>query len=226
MKIQQINPNVKELHVFSDACGGQNRNNALVRFLLALASTGRFQKIDQYFPVRGHSFSQCDRNFGTAKRKIRRKDRIYMPDEYNDMVRTAKNTGFSVIDILPEKILDFKYWWPKYFKKSTKSVNKTETFSVSKYRHLQYSCSTPGYVIACEFIGDVIKNSFLLQKPRAAVTFPTDQAYSAKLPINDKKLEDLKKLLFYTPDDKKPFYDVMLTWPTSSHQDEDQSVDE
>jgi hypothetical protein len=104
MKIQQMSPTVKELHVFSDACGGQNRNNTLVRFLLALVSTGRFQKIHQYFPVRGHSFLQCDRNFGTVKRKIRRKDRIYTPEEYNEMIRIAKNTGYSVTNISPENI--------------------------------------------------------------------------------------------------------------------------
>jgi hypothetical protein len=41
-----------------------------------------------------------------------------------------------------------------------------------------------------------------------------------------KKLDDLEKLLAYIPDDKKPFYDVVVTWPTTSHHDEDQSVDE
>jgi hypothetical protein len=84
MKIQQMSPIVKELQVFSDACGAQNRSNTMVRFLLALVSTGRFQKLHHYFPVRGHSFLQCDRNFGIAKRKIRRKDRIYTPEEYNE----------------------------------------------------------------------------------------------------------------------------------------------
>jgi hypothetical protein len=82
---------------------------------------------------------KCDRNFGTAKRKIRKKDRINTPEEYNVMIRIAKNTGYSVTNISPENILDFKNWWPKYYKKSTKSVDKSELFSVSKYRHLQYA---------------------------------------------------------------------------------------
>lgn len=97
--IQNMNPAIKELHVFSDACGGQNRNHTLIRFLLMLVSSGRFDKIFQYFPVRGHSFLQCDRNFGTAKRLIRKKDRIYVPEEYNLMISTAKKRGFSVTSI-------------------------------------------------------------------------------------------------------------------------------
>ncbi|GBP78544.1 hypothetical protein EVAR_61676_1 [Eumeta japonica] len=32
MMIQKMDPKIKELHVFSDACGGQNRNNTLIRF--------------------------------------------------------------------------------------------------------------------------------------------------------------------------------------------------
>jgi hypothetical protein len=36
---------------------------------------------------------QCDRNFGSAKRKIRSKDRIHTPEEYNEMIRRAKNSG-------------------------------------------------------------------------------------------------------------------------------------
>ncbi|GBP40872.1 hypothetical protein EVAR_88933_1 [Eumeta japonica] len=31
MMIQRMDPKIKELHVFSDACGGQNRNNTLIR---------------------------------------------------------------------------------------------------------------------------------------------------------------------------------------------------
>jgi hypothetical protein len=131
-----------------------------------------------------------------------------------------------VTNISPEKILDFKYWWPKYYKKSTKSVDKSDNFSVSKYRYLQYASSSTVYVTACEFIDGLVKKSFLQQKPRAAVTFPMDEAYNAKLQINVKKLEHLKKLLPYIPGDKKPFYDVMVTWPTTSHHNENHSVDE
>ncbi|CAG9789629.1 unnamed protein product [Diatraea saccharalis] len=37
-----IPPQVKHLHIFADACGGQNRNNTLVRLCLALVATKRF----------------------------------------------------------------------------------------------------------------------------------------------------------------------------------------
>ena len=83
---------IKE-HISSDACGGQNSNNSLVRFLLALVSFGRFHKIHQYFLVCGRSFFQCGRDFDTAKLKIRKNDRIYTPEDYNETSMRAHLPG-------------------------------------------------------------------------------------------------------------------------------------
>ena len=77
---------IKELHIFNDVCKGQNSKNTLVQFLLALVSLGGFNTIYQYFPVREYSFLQCDRNFSTAKHKIRKIDRIYTPEDYNELI--------------------------------------------------------------------------------------------------------------------------------------------
>ncbi|XP_050315423.1 uncharacterized protein LOC126749795 isoform X2 [Anthonomus grandis grandis] len=66
---KEINENVTELHLFCDNCPGQNKNLCMVKMCMALKSTGRFDKISQYFPIRGHSFLPCDRAFGTIKRK-------------------------------------------------------------------------------------------------------------------------------------------------------------
>ena len=84
MITQEMSDTIQELHISSDACGGQNRNNTLVRLLLALVSLRHFHKIHQYFPVRGHSFLQFGRSLGTAKRKIRKIDRIYTPEDNNE----------------------------------------------------------------------------------------------------------------------------------------------
>lgn len=66
---QNIDPSIKTLCIFSDSCGGQNRNHTVIRFWPALTMTGRFHKIVHYFPERGHSFLQCDWDFGTAKKE-------------------------------------------------------------------------------------------------------------------------------------------------------------
>lgn len=78
----QISPEVSELRVFCDNCPGQNKNHCLVRFCMSLVETGRFKKIQQFFPVRGHSFLPCDRVFGVIKRLLKRYDRVYSVHEY------------------------------------------------------------------------------------------------------------------------------------------------
>ena len=217
LKIQDMSPTVKELHIFSDACGGQNRNNTLVRFLLTLVSLGRFHTIHQYFPVRGHSFLQCDRIFGTAKRKIRKMDRIYTPDEYCQLIQTARKSGYYVIKVTSEQILNFTAWWPKVFKKSTQSIDKKSQFCISQYRHLHYSSTTKGSVTASEFIDGIIKMRFVLQKPkiRGEISLPTKTAYTGKVPLNEKKMNDVKKIISYVPIEKRDFYEYLLTWPTT-----------
>ncbi|KAK4884780.1 hypothetical protein RN001_001051 [Aquatica leii] len=69
-----------ELRMFCDNCPGQNKNHSVVRMCMALKATDRFQKIVQYYPIRGHSFLPCDRAFGIIniiKTKLRRFDRVY-----------------------------------------------------------------------------------------------------------------------------------------------------
>jgi hypothetical protein len=68
-----IPTSVNELHLYSYNCGGQIKNHTLSRMLLALTDIGRFKKIIQNFPVRGHSFLPCDRDFVLIKRYLKKK---------------------------------------------------------------------------------------------------------------------------------------------------------
>ena len=90
-----------------------------MRFLLKLCDRGQFEKIIQYFPVRGHSFLPCDRDFGSIKRLLRRTDRIYTPQEYADLIVKASKVGrFSIHQVRTDEIISFKDWWPRSYKKT------------------------------------------------------------------------------------------------------------
>ncbi|KAG8272303.1 hypothetical protein J6590_043779 [Homalodisca vitripennis] len=68
------------------------KNNTIVQALLALVDKNRLEKIEQYFPVRGHSFMPCDRDFAVIKRK-RRKAREYIDglDAHTFKLGTGEN---------------------------------------------------------------------------------------------------------------------------------------
>lgn len=225
----EVSENVKELHIFSDGCAGQNKNHTVIRFLLALASSGKFRKIFHYFPIRGHSFLPCDRDFGVVKRRIRKQDRVYLPEEYYELIeKSSAKSLFSIKKVNNENILDFKKWWPKYYKKTILSIDsygkkhkdEKTSFQISHYNEFEYDYRRPGIVKVRPFIDGLIFYEFALGKPAGVCpALPTETAYTGKIPINYKKMDNLKKLVQYVPDDKKHFYDELVLWPTTNNEE-------
>lgn len=57
-----------KIYLFSDSCGGQNKNYLIVSFLSLLSKKLQIE-IHHIYPIRGHSYSSCDRNFGMYGQK-------------------------------------------------------------------------------------------------------------------------------------------------------------
>lgn len=136
----------------------------------------------------------------------------------------AKTKGFTVTPVTSDDILDFKNSWQQCFKKSCKSLDKATTFKISQYRSFEYSSSHKGYLTCSEFIDGFVKATFLLQKPSTNPKIPENPAYVTKIPINEKKMNDIKKITQYIPEEFKIFYDIILSWPTTSSESEEIDV--
>lgn len=219
--VNKLSPEITELHIFSDGCPGQNRNHTMVRFLLTLAATKRFKKICHYFPIRGHSFLPCDRDFGTVKRVIRKYDRVYVPEEYYHMITSSRKTSpFSIDTVTYKDIFDFNNWWPNFYKKTCKSVTEKANFTVSQYRQFTYFSETPGYVTAYDFIGGFTSYTFKLMKPNVSPQLPTLKAYQEPVAINEEKIADLKKVIQYMSGEDLEFYYHIISWKVTKKSDE------
>lgn len=90
--LQNVPDNITEIHLYSDNCPGQNKNHSLSRFLLALTDTKRFKKIVHFFPIGGHSYLPCNRDFSIIKRKLRKHDRIYSVHQLTEFIITSSST--------------------------------------------------------------------------------------------------------------------------------------
>lgn len=223
-----IDPEIKELHVFSDSCPGQNRNNTVTRFWLSLTDTERFQQIVHYFPIRGHSYLACDRNFSVVKRAIKKLDRIYTMKECLEIVVNSSAKGnFTGIMVDGEDILDFKSWWTTLYKKTAISLetskrevprDRKEQFSISKYHQFVYKSDVKGHVEVYEQLQGLVNHTFHLQLPGQLrpIVMPTNKAYrNGTVPIKKTKLEDIRKCVRYVAvhEDAVTFYENILQWP-------------
>ena len=63
---------VDSLMLFSDSCPGQNKNSIVMHYLFSLVRMGKFKLIRHFFPLRGHSFLPCDRDFAKTETKKRK----------------------------------------------------------------------------------------------------------------------------------------------------------
>ena len=127
--------------------------------------------------------------------------------------------------------MDFKAWWPKFFKKTClsndsygKDVHRDSkrSFSLSKYHHLCFSYEAPFEVNCGINVRGLLVDDYRLRNTIPNLQLPDKQAYSGRRPINIRKMEDIKKSLAYVPQEKWGFWNDVITWTvTSSNPDED-----
>lgn len=221
----------KHLHIFSDGCAGQNKNHTLIRLCAALVTLGRFATINQYFPIRGHSFLPCDRDFAVVKRKMKKTDRIYTIMDYVQLIaNSSKQQKFSICVVDSSMVIDYKSWWPTYYKKNCLSTDsygravprdKKKSFTIASFMHFTHNSRKPGYVAARDFI-DSVDYEFQLSTTKTKPVLPGQKAYpEGRIPINVKKMRDVQKLRPYLPDDDvvQSFYVELFDWPVVDKDD-------
>lgn len=131
------NSSLKKINLFSDAAGGQNKNLNVVKFCTWFARTNKV-KITHIFPVRGHSYCQCDRNFGMYGTILKRKERIESPDDYLNIMRVSRKNPKPFEAELSASLL--KDWSTalKLIYKNTPKLKKNK-FSIQKYVKIEYT---------------------------------------------------------------------------------------
>ncbi|XP_049808645.1 uncharacterized protein LOC126251934 [Schistocerca nitens] len=191
-----IPSNVKNLYFFSDGTCGQNWNHTMIRFCLALADTGHFEQIFHYFLVQGHSYLPNYQDFGTNKRMICKNDRIYTPDEYEELCAQSSNS-FHVTKLLSTDVKDVDGWSKEYHTKNplAREVPNEANFKFAptRYSELCYNSKEKGVIAAYTSIDGLQKHSCQLLEPASwniDIDFPSSiAAYpSRKVPINIKKM--------------------------------------
>ena len=118
----------KEINIVMDNCGGQNKNNMVLRMLLFLVKLGVCKVARAIFLVRGHTKNDCDRLFNLMK-KIYRKSDCFSEDELMEAVGSHEDV--TPVGVLDGEFFDFNRVQDKYLKKLVSEVNQNHIFEVN-----------------------------------------------------------------------------------------------
>lgn len=122
--------------LFSDACGGQNKNFLLMCFCAWFSEVYAVEILHVY-PVRGHSYSICDRNFGIYGKKLKKLPIIQTAAEYLKIIAKSREKPFPYWSTWDPSL--FKEWETvlrPFFKR--KPTKKHSCFTLQKYCMLKY----------------------------------------------------------------------------------------
>lgn len=140
--LQNFIPNeCKEITLYSDSCGAQNRNIKVSAMLShTLEKSEHLQSITQHFLRSGHSFNVCDRKFAIIEKKRKKVDTIYVPSQWKTLIENAKQTvpKFNVIEMKSTHFLGCERLLARFCTNRKKTVDNNEinwfTFRKIGYR--------------------------------------------------------------------------------------------
>lgn len=78
-----------ELIIFTDNCGGQNKNWSIVSLWLQLLREKRYSVIQHRFLVSSHTHLPSDRDFTSIEKKRKYLKQIYHPQQWYEAKRNA-----------------------------------------------------------------------------------------------------------------------------------------
>ena len=136
-KQMKVFKNVKKAILLSDSCGGQNKNLCVVMFCTWLSKSFGME-VEHIFPVRGHSYNQCDRNFGLYGTLTKRVENIEVPKQYLALMKECrqKPMPFEVL-MASHLIKDWSTALKSVFNKVPQA--KGYKFCIQKYVRIHYS---------------------------------------------------------------------------------------
>ena len=97
----------EELIMWSDSCGGQNRNHIMCLMLHHfLAKQKTLKRICLSFLQSGHSYNICDTDFASVESAIRKKQSIFTPVEIIEIMKSCRQ--INPFDVTKMSVNDFQ----------------------------------------------------------------------------------------------------------------------
>jgi hypothetical protein len=167
----------KHAYFTADNCVGQNKNNAILQYLVYRTLVGLHDKIRLSFMMVGHTKFAPDGYFGLIKYRYRRSN-VYTYEQLADVIEGSSENGHNLCQRYrnEEGIPNFEYRdWSKWLLKYFKNLP-----NITKYHHFKIDKKMRGVVITKETVDGPEEKHELLK---------------AKFPFNNQKLPRLPRKL-------------------------------
>ena len=139
----------KHAYLTADNCVGQNKNNAVLQYLIYRTLIGLHDKIQFSFMIVGHTKFAPDGYFGLIKKQYRRSN-VYTYEQLVDVIEGSSVNSHNLCQRYQDTsgIPNFEYRdWVKWLSKFFKSLP-----NITKYHHFCIDKKMPGTVITKETI--------------------------------------------------------------------------
>lgn len=209
---ENLPPDTTELILWSDSCGGQNRNIKMTLMLKAmLQSHSSLKIIRMRFLISGHSFLPNDSDFSDLECALKHQQRLYLPDDYIKVMENCRTKNkFKVTRM---RSIEF-YGTVELEKQIVNRKLDVENQKISwlKAREILLDIKHPFSI----FLRTNFEDSYAeidirkkqLGRPALFKDLLTPMWPEGKK-ISHPKIEDIKSVMHLIPNDCKHFYEIL-----------------
>ncbi|CAG9764926.1 unnamed protein product [Ceutorhynchus assimilis] len=233
LQILSLPENIKNVILYSDTCGGQNKNSHVAgMFLTVMQRKKTLETIDHKFMVSGHSHMECDVDHALIeKQKKKLGTEISHPHDWYQLVRSVgKKQKFSVKELTHEAFLNFADLYKSQLVLRKKD-SSGDSFKWHDVQWLRYT-REPGKIFFKKSLTD--EGNFaeicFARRGKGETLLSPKKCYSQKPPISKEKKTDLIQLLPLKSPAFRQFYldlptsgDIQDTYPDVEEFDDDET---
>lgn len=199
--VQQLPPSVEHLIAFSDNAGGQNKNKNIIKFWMFLVASSSLQTVDHKFLISGHSFMECDQDFGIIEKCKKHLQYVFVPADWENVVARASRK-FHVARMKRDDFVSVE---------PMNEVVKNNFTGIRDIQWLRFKKECPYTVFYKKTLNEEMEfESVDLKKPKKGRPTSTIQLgtplYESTPGIATTKYRDLQQLLQFLPPIHHPFY--------------------
>ncbi|XP_039283499.1 uncharacterized protein LOC111052342 isoform X2 [Nilaparvata lugens] len=216
------NIHAKKLVIFTDNCGGQNKNWNIMSLWSHLVRSKRFESIEHYFLITGHTFLPSDRDFAIIEKyHTKHCQNVYNPEQWREIVaKCGTRNKFIVTCLMSEDIFDLTKLQENLFNTKHKFCTDGVTLPrFSKAICFKFDSSKPSEMKLKHKMNEDFLVLNLKKRGRTSASILHMKRNAPNI-INKKKLDDVKSLLPYIP----PIYHGYYNSLQSAGEDQEEDI--